>query len=162
MGGTLVLWAIHLDPFVTVFTPKTSSHTALTIQIPGYYPTIYVCVYLPTSGREQDFLEELTNLELTLRELSEAHPSCSIFVRGDSNVNRNNSSRVILFKHFMRRFSFLRVFIGHDTYHHFVGEGQHDSDIDVLLHTQQPDVGEVVTSVMCVKDHPDMLSAVTP
>ena len=154
----LVLWALHLDPFVTVFTPKTSSHTALIIQIPGYWATIHVCVYLPTSGREHDFLAELSNLESTLTELSEAHPSSPIFVRGDSNVNRNNSNRVILFKHFMKRFSLLRVFMHHDTYHHFVGDGQYDSDIDVILHTHQVDVRESVISIRCVKDHPDMLS----
>ena len=135
VGGTLILWAASLDPYVTIYTHKTSSHTAIILQIPGFLTTIHVCIYLPTSGREQDFVKELTNLEATLTALSESYQNCALFIRGDSNVNKNNSSRVILLKHLMKTLSLLRVPIQHSTYHHFVGNGQYDSDIDVLLYT---------------------------
>ena len=158
VGGTLVLWAISLDPYITIYTPSTSSHTAIILQIPGFQTHVHVCIYLPTSGRDQDFVTELSNLESTLADLSELYQNCAVFIRGDSNVNKNNSSRVILLKHFMKSLSLLRVSIQHCTYHHFVGNGQYDSEIDVLLHTQHPGVEEHLVSVRCTRDHPDMLS----
>ena len=158
VGGTLILWAVHLDPFTTIYTPKSSSHTAIILQIPGYQTNIHVCIYLPTSGREQDFVTELSNLQSTLTDLSELYQNCAIFVRGDSNVNKNNINRVILLNHFMKTFSLLRVPLHHSTYHHFVGNGQYDSEIDVLLYSHHPDVAEVLTDIRCTRDYPDMLS----
>merc|ERR1712208_21338 len=46
----------------------------------------------------------------------------------------------------------------HNAHKHFVGEGSYDSDIDVLLHSDQHGVNEVVVSILCKHDHPDLLS----
>ena len=158
VGGTLVLWAKGLDPYVTIHPPTTSSFTALILQIPGYQVTIHVALYLPTSGRDQDFVSELTNLRICLAELAEQYPRAVLFIRGDSNVNKNNKNRLLLLKQLMENFSLLRVSIEHHTYHHFVGEGLYDSDIDVLLHSDRPGVSEELVKILCTHDHPDMLS----
>ena len=42
-----------------------------------------------------------------------------------------------------------RVLINHKTYHHFVGKGQFDSEIDVILQTSNTDADEKVDHVYC-------------
>ena len=158
VGGTLAMWAKHLDPYVTVHPTTTSAFTAIVLQIPGYQVSIHIVCYLPTAGREQDFVSELTNLRICLEDLTEQYPSAILYMRGDSNVNKNNRNRVILLKQFLIKFSLKRVCLEHDTYHHFLGEGSYDSDIDVLLHSDQKGVSEEVVSILCKHDHPTMLS----
>jgi hypothetical protein len=158
VGGTHVLWAEILDPYVTIHAPTTSAFTALILQVPGYQVTIHIALYLPTSGRDQEFVSELSNLRICLTELTEQYPTAVLYIRGDSNVNKNNKSRVLLLKQLMENFSLLRVNIPHQTYHHFVGQGLHDSNIDVLLHSDKPGVGENLVTILCKHDHPDMLS----
>ena len=158
VGGTMVLWSIYLDPYVTIHPPTTSSYTAMILQLPGHQVTIHVALYLPTSGKDHDFIAEITNLRICLAELTDLYPRAAIFIRGDSNVNKNNKNRVTLLKQFLENFSLLRVSTGHNTYHHFLGQGLYDSDIDVLLHTDEPGVSEEVIGIICKHDHPDMLS----
>ena len=80
VGGTLVMWANHLDPHVTIHPTTTSSVTALVLQLPGYQVTSHVAIYLPTSGKDHDFISELTNLRICLAELSEMFPRSIIYV----------------------------------------------------------------------------------
>ena len=158
VGGTLAMWATHLDPFVSIYPSDTSSFTCLILQIPGYQVTIHVVVYLPTSGRENEFISELTSLRLAITELKEKYQESAIFIRGDSNANKNNKNRIILFNQFIQNHSLLQVNIDHKTYHHFTGEGLYDSEIDVVLHSDEQDVSEKIVNVRCKLDHPDMLS----
>ena len=113
MGGTLVMWATHLDPFVTVHQPASSSATALILQIPGYNVSIHVAIYLPTSGKENDFISDLTHLRISIMEFNEEYPGPIIFIRGDSNVNKNNRSRTLLFKQLLDNLCLLQVHIYH-------------------------------------------------
>ena len=87
VGGTLAMWAKHLDPYVTVHPTTTSAFTAIVLQIPGYQVSIHIVCYLPTAGREQDFVSELTNLRICLEDLTEQYPSAILYMRGDSNVS---------------------------------------------------------------------------
>ena len=158
IGGTLILWAHWLDPYVTIHPPTTSAITALILCIPGYQVTVHVGLYLPTSGRDTDFVSEIANLCVCISDLAAQYPSAAIFIRGDSNVNNKNKTRLLQLKQMMETFCLLRVNIAHHTYHHFTGGGLFDSDIDVLLYSNQPGVDERVTSLHCIHDNPDMLS----
>ena len=158
VGGTLVLWKTCLDPYVTIHQPTTSSHTALILKLPEHQITIHVCIYLPTSGKEHDFVTELTNLHLTLVELSELYPCAAFFIRGDSNVNTKNMKRVHLLSQITEYFNLASVHISHPTYHHFTGGGQYDSNINVLLYSRDKGASEVLIDVICKKENPSMLS----
>ena len=158
IGGTLVLWAHSLDPYVTIHPPTTSAITALILCIPGYQVTVHIAIYLPTSGRDTDFVSEITNLRVCITELADQYPGAAFFIRGDSNVNFKNKPRLLQLTQIMERFGLLRVNIPHNTYHHFMGGGLYDSDIDVLLYSRQAGVNEKVTSLHCIRDNPDMLS----
>ena len=158
VGGTLVMWTKHLDPFVTIHPVSTTSFTPLILQLPGHPVSIHLALYLPTSGREQDFVSEITNLRICMEELIEMFPDAIIYIRGDSNVNQNNTSRVLLLNQFLELFSLLHALVDHNTYHHFVGNGLYDSNIDVLLYSGAVGAHEEVTSILCKHDHPAILS----
>ena len=156
MGGTLLMWTKALDPYVTIHTVSTCSYTPLILQLPGYQVSIHIALYLPTSGRDLEFVSELSNLRICVDELQELYPDSTIFIRGDSNVNKNNKNRVLLLKQFLELFSLSCVKIEHNTYHHFVGQGLYDSNIDVLLHSEHS--REEVVSILCQHDYPAIQS----
>ena len=158
VGGTLVMWAAYLDPYASIHPNTTSAFTALVLQIPGYQVSIHVALYLPTAGRDQDFVSELSSLRNCLEELAELYPRSILFIRGDSNVNKNNKNRVLLLSQLLENFSLKRVKLEHDTYHHFVGQGLYDSDIDVLIHSDKPSVSEQVVTILCKFEHPSLMS----
>ena len=58
----------------------------------------------------------------------------------------------------MKDYRLAQTETGHNTYHHFVGNGMYDSDIDILLHTENENVSETVTKILCKHDHPSILS----
>ena len=82
----------------------------------------------------------------------------AIFICGDGNVNKNNKNRALIFNQFLKHFSLTHVDIQHNTYHHFLGDGLYDSDIDVILHTPVAGISECVTGIRCKLIHTDMLS----
>ena len=95
-GGTLLLWRRDLDPFITVHPVHTTSFTPLVLKLPGIPTSIHIVIYLPTHGKDANFISELASLRLCMEELVVNHPGCLIFIRGDSNVNKKNLSRVSL------------------------------------------------------------------
>ena len=113
---------------------------------------------MPTSGKDQDFHAELTDLWVCVENLINQYPNCVLYICGDSNVNIKNKSRSEMLSQLQDYFSLLRVSINHNTYHHFLGGGLYDSEIDVLLHTDLPGVGEQVVEVLCVQENPHLLS----
>ena len=52
----------------------------------------------------------------------------------------------------------MKISIPHKTYHHFVGHGAHDSDIDVIITKESGQNSEVVTQIFCKNEHPTILS----
>ena len=57
----------------------------------------------------------------------------------------------------MKDYRLAQTETGHNTYHHFVGNGMYDSDIDILLNTENKNVSETVTKILCKHDHPSIL-----
>ena len=133
-GGTLVFWKRNLDPFVTIFDVTSSRILVFLLNVPGYPMTVHISIYLPTSGLENEFVEELSNLEVAIEELTEKYPSASFFIRGDANSSvhpRSGNKRDFLFSFFCDKLGLKSSEIGHPTYHHFIGHTS--SSIDVIL-----------------------------
>ena len=78
-----------------------------------------------------------------------------ILIRGDGNCNIPRSQ---VLKHFIQEYWLHQVLITHPTYHHFVGGGQFDSIIDIIVHTSASEVSERVTGIICRNDRPDISS----
>ena len=66
IGGTMILWKSSLDPFVTVLPKASASFLAILFHPPGSPPSIHVSLYLPTSGKETQFIEELSKVRIFL------------------------------------------------------------------------------------------------
>ena len=158
VGGTLAMWRKHLDPYTTVHPTQSSAVLPLVIQLPGAKISAHIAVYLPTSGKDAEFVTELATLQNCIDELDNIYNSPIIFVRGDFNVNRKNSTRVGLLQSFITKYSFCQVKIDHPTYHHFTGDGMYDSNLDIILYSNHTDVSEAVTQVMCKFLHPEVSS----
>ena len=158
VGGTLVLWQRDIDPYIMVYPVRTSSFTPIVFRPPGYQPSVHVALYLPTHGRDSEFVTELASLKICLEELIELNPEAPVYLRGDANVNDKNTTRVALLQQFLGEFHLHKVHIQHKTYHHFVREGQFDSNVDVIIHSSSITVPERITEVMCQLDHPNIMS----
>ena len=157
-GGTLALWRKWLDPYITVCQVSTSSFLPIILRLPGARTSIHVTLYLPTHGKDTDYVSELANLTNCINDLCSNNDNPVIYIRGDGNANPKNVKRFQLLQHFLAEFTLKQVIISHPTYHHFVGQGKFDSNIDILLHSDMSSVTENVTEILCKFDHPDMSS----
>ena len=161
----MIFWKISLDEFITVLPSKSSSFHAILFQPLHSQPSVHVSLYLPTAGKEDEFIAEITKLRIFLEELLDIHPDYLVFIRGDSNVNLNNRVRVNIFNNFKISLNLASVPFEHKTYHHFMGGGLFDSKIDVLLHLDAKDIHEEVCDIFCkevypiIQSHHDIISS---
>ena len=157
-GGTLCLWRRSLDPFITVYKTTSPSFTPIVLSLPDHGVSIHVGLYLPTHGKDTEFVSDLAELGICLDELAEKYPTALFFIRGDSNVNQKNTKRVALLQNFINTFSLSSVQLNHKTYHHFVGDGCFDSSVDVILHSSSLSKPEYASKIMCKLENPLILS----
>ena len=158
VGGTLALWRKWLDPYISVYPVQSSAFLPLVLKLPDSRTSVHVALYLPTHGRDAEFVSELASLQNCIEDICTKHKDAVVFIRGDSNCNLRNTNRMQLLANFLEEFSLTQVPILHPTYHHFVGDGKFDSNIDILLHTKLGNVSEVVTDIMCIKNDPEISS----
>ena len=76
------MWSHDLDPYITILEPSSSRILTMVLDKPGYQVTIHINIYLSTSGKETEFVQELALLEDTIDAVSEAYPDSIIFIRG--------------------------------------------------------------------------------
>ena len=152
-GGTMVLWKHTLDQYVTPIPPVSQSFLPIVFHPPASPPSLHIALYLPTSGKESEFIDELSKLRHFLEDFLEYNSDHAVYIRGDSNVNTNNKTRLNIFNDFISCFCLTSIPIGHKTYHHFLGNGLFDSSIDVILCSTHFGL-EKVEDVFCKHNHP--------
>ena len=106
-GGTLVLWKVGHDPFISVHPVSSPSILPIIFNPPNNRISIHVAVYLPTHGQDSKFVEELSSLEVCLHELHDLYPHAPLYLRGDFNVNANNTKRTALLARFWESFDLI-------------------------------------------------------
>ena len=153
-GGTLVMWNLKHDSHVTVHPVTTTSYLPIIYSPPGSPVSIHIALYLPTSGQESAFIEQIVLLRATILDLKEKYPDCLIYLRGDCNVNKNNKSRVNIFNNFLSSFELVPIALNHKTYHHFLGAGMFDSEIDIIAVPKSAQFSEKLFNIVCSKDDP--------
>ena len=153
-GGTLTMWRKELDPFITVHPSPSSAILPLIFHPQGYAVSIHVNVYLPTQGREAEFMEDMSKLSALIEELVDKYTNAALYIRGDFNVNDNNLKRKQLFKYFLETHNLIELHIGHATYHHFVGDGASDSRLDRILYSCGPNTPEKLENIICKLEEP--------
>ena len=158
-GGTMMLWKKSLDPFIVTHPCSTSAIQAIIFHPPRCKASVHICVYLPTSGRENEFVAELSKLSSILHELSLAYEDTPIYIRGDFNVNDNNVKRKSLFDFLLESFALKEVIISHKTYHHFMNLRRSDSNLDKIVCTDSTNMIEQVDKVICGLTNPAVSSS---
>ena len=156
-GGTMALWESKLDPYVKILPTTTAAVLPLVLSPPGLQSTAHITVYLPTAGKDSDFLSEFAALDAIVSEIVEDF-DYPIYIRGDFNVNPKNSARVQLLQHFCTKFSFKNLDLGHPTHHHFQGLGASDAQLDLLLFRGPQGQSESLTSISCSLENPLVMS----
>ena len=135
----MTLWRKELDPYVTILEPTSSRILVLVLDVPGFQVNIHINIYLPTSGKEEEFMEQLALLEDTIDHINEKYPDSVHYIRGDANASpspRKDNSRDKLFNFFLTSNKLKYLPTNHHTYHHFMNSGYSDSSIDVLLESE--------------------------
>ena len=133
-GGTLLLWPPSLDPHITILPTNTPALLPCMLKLPGLVTSYHIGIYFPTAGRDDQFISTLASLNILLEDIFEKHDAeCPVFIRGDANASSKNVARSQMLTHFLAQHNLLRLNITHKTYHHFVGNGAFDSDLDVVL-----------------------------
>ena len=158
IGGTMILWKKSLDAYVTVLPVNTPSFLPILFHPPGCSPSLHISLYLPTSGKEPEFVQELTTLRIFIETIIEEAKAQIVYIRGDSNVNDNHTDRMKMLKSLMETLNLVRIPINHKTYHHFVGNGMFDSNIDVILQSSDQNPKESVTAILCKNVYPNIHS----
>ena len=155
-GGVLAMWKKSLDKYVTVVKVDSSSFLPLIYSPPGAPISVHVALYLPTSGKEAEFMEAISQLINTVGDITNRFEHCLVFLRGDGNVNTNNTDRMTIFSSFLSSLNLVQTNILYKTYHHFLGAGAFDSNIDVILHSKDAPNEETITAIYCKNEHPEI------
>ena len=163
----MALWKSELDPYIKLLPTTSSAVLPLILTLPGRCSTAHVTVYLPTHGREAEFVSALGVLHSCLEQIQEDF-SCPVYLRGDFNVNPKNSGRVNLLASFCSKFALKSIDFGHPSHHHFVGNGTADAQLDLLLYSGLGSQSETLSSMACslsnplVSSHHDLLHSKFP
>ena len=148
----MIMWQSQLEPYIKILPTSSSSFLPILLSIPGVAISAHIAIYLPTSGKEAEFGSALAALEVCIDQIKEEY-SCPVYLRGDCNVNPKNKSRSTLFKHFCLKHSIEGLDIPHPTYHHFLGNGLYDSQLDVVLSCASP-MAENLQKIICKLSNP--------
>ena len=95
------LWKKSFDPYVSVYPVHTSSFLPLVLSLPNAKISIHIALYLPTYGKDTEFVSELANLQ--------TYHDPIIFIRGDGNANHKNITRIKLLNHLISMFTFSKI-----------------------------------------------------
>ena len=154
-GGTMILWKKSITQYVSIFTDiHSSGFLPLILSFPGLPISIHIAIYLPTAGQDSNFVEVLVGLDACIEKLFEKYPDAVLFIRGDQNVNFKDKNRTTIFQKFCTDWGLLASDIGHNTYHHFVGDEASDSQLDVLLCSRKFKSNEKFEKLFCKFLHP--------
>ena len=100
-GGTMALWPANLDPFISILPITTSSILPVRVRMPGCIESYHICIYFPSAGKDDAFVDVLAILSIMIKDLREQHgENCPIFIRGDANASSKNPTRAPIFNSF--------------------------------------------------------------
>ena len=154
-GGTMLMWLTSLDQYVTILPTSSPAILPAMVKMPGLITSYHIGIYLPTAGKEEDFIISLAALNIIIEDILEkTDGKCPIFIRGDGNSSSKNTSRSVLLNHLITQHSLQKLPIKHNTYHHFIGNGLFDSDLDIVLFSNLPGCSESLSDIICKNSNP--------
>ena len=114
----------------------------------------HICIYLPTAGKEDKFVCTLATLKNLLEDIYEKHDGqCPLFICGDGNASSKNKARAALLNHVLSLHHLTCLNLLHNTYHHFIGNGVFDSDLNIILSLAAPGCSGSLVKVIYKNDN---------
>ena len=84
------MWRKWLDPYITILPTESSAFLPLLLDLPGARPSVHLAIYLPTHGKDAEFISELASIKNCIDDVIRDHNDPVIFIRGDGNSNPKN------------------------------------------------------------------------
>ena len=69
-GSTMMLWMKELDPYIEVIPTNTTAILPIMFKMPGLKTTVHIALYMPTHGKDSDFVSDLAELRNCLDDLA--------------------------------------------------------------------------------------------
>ena len=86
-----------LSPHLKVLKTPSPSFMSVLLSPPGLLPSLNIAVYLPTAGRDGEWLATLVELEKHVVEVIEKYNEhLETFIRGEFNASSKNKMRAAL------------------------------------------------------------------
>ena len=104
-GGTLLLWLKELDPYIEVVSTNTNAFLPVILKMPGLKISVHIALYMPTHSKDTEFVADLAEIRNCLDDLTARFSYPVFYIRGDGNVNPNNTMRVILLQQLMKDYN---------------------------------------------------------
>ena len=86
-GGCLVLYKHSLEPFIREIGIESSRILPLYLCVPGYPRSAHFAIYLPTSGKDAEYIECLAKLKTSIADVIEDSSDTLVYIRGDANAS---------------------------------------------------------------------------
>ena len=80
--------------------------------------------------------------------------SCSPYTSSDLSKPEDQSDLTVKHSVVKTKYNICRTNLNHNTYHHFQGQGQSDSELDVLLFSGSKEYQEKGFEIICNKENP--------
>ena len=79
-----MLWLKELDPFIEVITTNTAAFLPIIFKMPGLKTSIHVTLYMPTHGKDSEFVSDLPELRNCLDNLIERFSDPILYISSSS------------------------------------------------------------------------------
>ena len=80
VGGTLALWRKWLDPYVTILPTQSPAFLPLLLRLPGARISVHIAIYLPTHGKDPDFIDVMAALKNCIDDINNKYIKPIIFI----------------------------------------------------------------------------------
>ena len=89
----MIMWNPSLSPFLKILPTSSPSFISVLLTPPGVLPSVHTAVYLPTAGKDGEWLTTLIDLEQHVILNAEKYGNPATFLRGDFNASSKNKTR---------------------------------------------------------------------
>ena len=156
--GAAVMWHESLNSNIVNIKNQPDRFTGIKIKFEGQ-SILAISVYLPTSGKDDEFLDCLAELSLFISENNS--DAGAILIGTDSNCSEKSSPRRIQgFKQFSDEHNLLKVCNQEPTFHHHNGLSSSNIDYFLISSNCGPKLKKI--SLQCNQMHPLNFSSHDP
>ena len=157
--GAALFWHSSLDYLVTTIANTNDRFTGLKLNS-SPQPILAISLYLPTSGKDDEFLGCLAELSLFIVENC-VETGTVVLIGTDANCSdRSSSRRSQGFQEFCTQHNLLKIQQSEPTYHHFNGVSSSNIDFFLISCAHSNKLGNIVSQ--CTQDNPGNFSCHDP